>query len=92
MPGRHVSSGQNREESGVSASSMRSSSPIGDVPNSNWSGVERITADEDMANLSAIGLLKLTPATVACGHGDPLSNHTVDDLMAFFNELRQSEH
>jgi glyoxylase-like metal-dependent hydrolase (beta-lactamase superfamily II) len=53
---------------------------------------KRITADEGMANLSAIGLLKLTPATVACGHGDPLSNHTVDDLMAFFNELRQSEH
>ena len=52
---------------------------------------KRITADEDSANLSAIRLLELTPATFACGHGQPLSSHAVDDLMAFFNELRQSE-
>jgi hypothetical protein len=36
-------------------------------------------------------LLELTPATFACGHGQPLSSHAVDDLMAFFNELRQGE-
>ena len=52
---------------------------------------KRITADEDSANLSAIRLLELAPATFACGHGQPLSSHAVDDLMAFFNELRQGE-
>jgi glyoxylase-like metal-dependent hydrolase (beta-lactamase superfamily II) len=52
---------------------------------------KRITADEDLANSSAIRLLELTPATIACGHGDPLSDHGVDDMMAFFNELRSSD-
>ncbi len=47
-----------------------------------------ITADVDAARQSAIRLLQLTPAIIACGHGKPMSDHDVDDLMILFNELR----
>ena len=48
-----------------------------------------ITVDEEKANRSAIRLIELTPATFACGHGDPLSGHESGDLMKFFNELHE---
>ena len=48
-----------------------------------------LTADEALANQSAIRLIELAPATIASGHGDPLTNHDSGDLMKFFNELRQ---
>ncbi|HEX6386282.1 MAG TPA: MBL fold metallo-hydrolase [Anaerolineae bacterium] len=47
-----------------------------------------ITADEKAARRSAIRLLQLTPAVVACGHGQPMGHHSAEDLMALFNELR----
>lgn len=49
---------------------------------------KRITANEDQANQSAVKLLELTPAIFACGHGDPMQNHSSDDIMMLFNELR----
>ena len=52
---------------------------------------KRITADEDAADNSAIQLIELAPATFACGHGDPISNHDMGDLMKTFNTLRQDE-
>ncbi len=50
----------------------------------------RITADEEAANLSAIRLLELAPATIACGHGEPMSGHNMGDLMDVFNECRDA--
>lgn len=49
----------------------------------------RITADKTAARRSAIRLLELSPAVIACGHGTPSINHTADDLMQIFNTLRQ---
>ncbi len=49
----------------------------------------RVTADQEAAAQSAIRLLELAPATIACGHGRPSSDHTVDDLMVVFNQLRK---
>lgn len=49
---------------------------------------KRITADEEEANQSAINLAQLAPATFACGHGKPISNHDMSDLTQFFNTLR----
>lgn len=51
---------------------------------------KRITADQEAANRSAMVLLTLAPAVLACGHGRPLSGHTSDDLMAAFNTLRRT--
>lgn len=50
----------------------------------------RLTADQEAAAQSAIRLLELAPATIACGHGHPSSNHSANDLMALFNQLRKS--
>jgi len=50
----------------------------------------RITANQEAARQSAIRLLELTPAAIACGHGDPSVNHTSNDLMQLFNQLRQN--
>jgi glyoxylase-like metal-dependent hydrolase (beta-lactamase superfamily II) len=47
-----------------------------------------ITADETAANQSAIRLLELAPAIIACGHGEPLTHHDSDQIMRLFNELR----
>lgn len=52
---------------------------------------KRLTADEQDANQSAIKLIQLAPATIACGHGNPISNHDAGDLMKFFNQLRENE-
>ncbi|MDX1413444.1 MAG: MBL fold metallo-hydrolase [Candidatus Promineifilaceae bacterium] len=49
-----------------------------------------ITDDEEAANQSAIHLIQLAPATIACGHGDPMSDHEMGDLMRFFNQLREN--
>lgn len=48
-----------------------------------------ITADKTAAHRSAIRLLELSPAIIACGHGKPSSTHTSDDLIQLFNSLRQ---
>lgn len=48
-----------------------------------------ITADEYLANQSALRLIELAPAVFACGHGAPLSDHNSSALMKFFNDLRQ---
>lgn len=50
----------------------------------------RITADETAANRSAIRLLELAPAVIACGHGKPMQDHTSTELMRLFNKLRIS--
>jgi glyoxylase-like metal-dependent hydrolase (beta-lactamase superfamily II) len=54
------------------------------------SSAPRITADNEAAKRSAIRLLELTAATIACGHGDPAQNFSSEDLMKLFNQLRQS--
>lgn len=48
-----------------------------------------ITADKTAARHSAIRLLQLAPALIACGHGPPSASHTVDEIMHIFNTLRQ---
>ena len=50
----------------------------------------RITANEDLANQSAIELLKLTPTLFACGHGRPLQEHSTGELIQLFNQLRNA--
>ena len=50
----------------------------------------RVTADEVAANRSAIRLLELAPAVIACGHGEPKQHHSSKELMDFFNTLRIS--
>lgn len=45
-------------------------------------------ADPEQARRSARRLLKLTPALFACGHGDPLRDHTLGDMMALLQELK----
>jgi len=50
---------------------------------------KRITADPDAAKNSAITLLGLAPAVLACGHGAPLTSHSSTDLMAAFNAIRR---
>ncbi len=66
----------------------------GDALNTNTGSLQssqpRITADNEAAKRSAIRLLELAPATIACGHGDPAQNFSSEDLIKFFNQLRQS--
>ena len=52
------------------------------------SSPKHITANQEQATQSAIKLLELTPAVFACGHGKPMQNHSSDDIMMLFNELR----
>ncbi len=52
------------------------------------SSPKSLTANQAQATQSAIRLLELTPAVFACGHGDPMQNHSSDDIMMLFNELR----
>ena len=49
---------------------------------------KRITANQQQADQSAIQLLELTPTIFACGHGEPMQNHSSDDIMMLFNELK----
>ena len=48
----------------------------------------RVTADEMAANRSAIRLIELAPAVIACGHGKPMQHHSTAELMNLFNSLR----
>lgn len=48
-----------------------------------------ITANQEAATQSAIRLLELSPAIIACGHGKPFTNHGMDTLMTLFNQLRK---
>jgi len=48
-----------------------------------------ITADAGAARRSARRLLALTPAVFACGHGEPLQEHTLGDLMTTLQELKE---
>lgn len=52
---------------------------------------KRITADQEAATRSAIRLLQLAPAVIACGHGAPLSGHSSKDIMTLFNQLRGAQ-
>lgn len=47
-----------------------------------------ITGDQRAANMSAIELLGLAPALIACGHGPPLSDFDMAQLMMLLNDLR----
>jgi glyoxylase-like metal-dependent hydrolase (beta-lactamase superfamily II) len=49
---------------------------------------KRITANQEQANRSARKLLELSPAVFACGHGSPMQNHSSEDIMQLFNQLR----
>jgi glyoxylase-like metal-dependent hydrolase (beta-lactamase superfamily II) len=51
---------------------------------------KRLTADEEAANASAIRLLELAPAVFACGHGRPLTDHSSEESITLFNQLRDS--
>ncbi len=51
---------------------------------------KRITADQAAATRSAIRLLDLAPALIACGHGRPMNNHSSDDLMQLYKTLREN--
>lgn len=51
---------------------------------------KRTTADELAANRSAIRLIELAPAVIACGHGEPMQNHSTKELMGLFKTLRNS--
>ena len=56
------------------------------------SSPKAVTADRDLATQSAIKLLEMAPATLACGHGVPLSNFSTKEIMVLFNQLRQENH
>jgi glyoxylase-like metal-dependent hydrolase (beta-lactamase superfamily II) len=49
-----------------------------------------LSADYEQARRTALKLLPLSPAIYACGHGEPLQNHSEDDIMALFNALRDT--
>ena len=52
---------------------------------------KRITADQETASRSAMRLLQLVPAVFACGHGRPMNEHSAEDVMTLFHELRSAE-
>jgi glyoxylase-like metal-dependent hydrolase (beta-lactamase superfamily II) len=52
---------------------------------------KRITADQAAARESAKRLLQLAPAVFACGHGRPMVDHSAEDVMMLFHELRSEE-
>ena len=45
-------------------------------------------ADLETARTSARRLLKLTPALYACGHGEPIQDHTLRDVMTLLQDLK----
>lgn len=47
-----------------------------------------LSADYQQARQTALALLALSPAVFACGHGEPMTTHTDEDVMALFNALR----
>ncbi|MFW6070503.1 MAG: MBL fold metallo-hydrolase [bacterium] len=50
-------------------------------------GARLITGDVASARRSARQLLELTPAVFACGHGPPLTGHSVGDVMHLLRQL-----
>jgi glyoxylase-like metal-dependent hydrolase (beta-lactamase superfamily II) len=50
---------------------------------------KRITVDPEAARDSAMRLLRLHPAVIACGHGKPTHSHSAEDLMALQRELME---
>lgn len=52
---------------------------------------ERIMADQEAARRSALQLLRLSPAVIACGHGPPLQTHSADELMSLFHQLQNEQ-
>lgn len=48
-----------------------------------------VTADVSAARQSAIKLLDLAAAVLACGHGQPLKSHTLGELMALLRTLTE---
>lgn len=66
----------------------------GDALNTNTGRLQltplRITADETAAKQSALRLLDLSVAAIACGHGDPAQNLTSEELTQLSNHLRQN--
>lgn len=49
---------------------------------------KRITADPEAARESALRLLRLHPAVIACGHGKPTLSHNAADLIALQRGLQ----
>ena len=47
-----------------------------------------ITADMIAVKQSAIRLLELSPTVFACGHGEPKSNHSIDEIQTLFAQLK----
>lgn len=48
---------------------------------------KRINADHIAAQESAMRLLKLHPAVIACGHGRPLYGHDAKEIMTLYREI-----
>jgi len=46
------------------------------------------TGDQDEARRSAVALLKLAPAVIACGHGPPVMDHMADETMLLSRRLQ----
>jgi glyoxylase-like metal-dependent hydrolase (beta-lactamase superfamily II) len=49
---------------------------------------KRATADPEAARKSALRLLRLNAALIACGHGKPTHTHDAADLMALQRQLQ----
>ncbi len=48
---------------------------------------KRINADQVAAQQSAMRLLKLHPAVIACGHGRPLHGHDAAEILTLYREI-----
>ncbi len=48
---------------------------------------KRINADQLAAQYSAMRLLKLHPALIACGHGMPLHGHDAGEILMIYREI-----
>jgi glyoxylase-like metal-dependent hydrolase (beta-lactamase superfamily II) len=53
------------------------------------SSPKRITGDPEAARQSAMRLLRLTPAVIACGHGRPMTSHDAGTLMSLYSQLHE---
>ena len=47
-----------------------------------------ITADVAAARQSGRALLNLAPALIACGHGPPVDDHSLGDVMSLLQMLK----
>ncbi len=48
---------------------------------------KRLNADQEAAQRSAMRLLKLHPAVIACGHGRPLQGHDAGEILTLYREI-----